>query len=350
MNSNENADIYVSVIIPSYNSAAFVETGIQSVLAQSANCIEIILVDDGSNDNTEKICAKYIGEKFQYIKIENGGTGHARNVGISKARGKWIAFLDSDDLYLHDVIDDNYVSKLHKYERDGIDIIWTPRLITNFDLTLSVYRENAVRDVKHHMSPLEFWSCLYRKKFLDEHGIRFYEYQRQDIESAFRYLTASNTQNIAVDNNMAFYLMRNNPKSNTHTWNIHVLSNIKMLVFWDLYETTKYDEDKDYLMKTIVRQYVASCILDRNMEDAESKKLINENRILFKQICRKCNNYPYMTYKVMIEIAIQFYKKIKKIGRKRNPNDNKLKYISNTITYEDIKDRLYNITIEVLGE
>jgi glycosyltransferase involved in cell wall biosynthesis len=89
----------VSVIIPTYNRAKFVGDAIQSVLDQTFTDYEIIVVDDGSTDNTKAILGQF-KDKIRYIYQENQGVSAARNRGIQAAQGEYIAFLDSDDLFL----------------------------------------------------------------------------------------------------------------------------------------------------------------------------------------------------------------------------------------------------------
>ena len=96
----------VSVIIPVYNGSNFLREAIDSVLAQTYKRIEIIVVNDGSNDNgeTEKIAYSY-GERINYIKKKNGGVSSALNVGILAMHGDYFAWLSHDDYYLPDKIE-----------------------------------------------------------------------------------------------------------------------------------------------------------------------------------------------------------------------------------------------------
>lgn len=89
----------VSVVIPTYNRAAKVQSTIDSVLAQTVTNLEVIVVDDGSSDDTEKVLGEIYADRIRYYGQTNQGVSMARNKGIAEARGEWIAFLDSDDLW-----------------------------------------------------------------------------------------------------------------------------------------------------------------------------------------------------------------------------------------------------------
>jgi len=91
----------ISAIIPSYNAAPVICRAIDSVFAQTYSDYEIIVVDDGSTDNTAEVIKKY-GGKVRYIYQNNAGASVARNTGIEAATGDWIAFLDADDEWLPD--------------------------------------------------------------------------------------------------------------------------------------------------------------------------------------------------------------------------------------------------------
>jgi glycosyltransferase involved in cell wall biosynthesis len=88
----------VSVIIPTYNREAYLAAAIDSVLNQTLPGVEVIVVDDGTSDGTERLAAAYAG-RIDYLRTANIGYAHARNLGMQRARGDYIAFLDSDDLY-----------------------------------------------------------------------------------------------------------------------------------------------------------------------------------------------------------------------------------------------------------
>ncbi len=93
----------VSIVIPAFNRASQLPRALDSVLAQTVSDWEIVLVDDGSTDATREVVARYrdrIGDRLRYVFQDNRGPGAARNRGIERARGRFVAFLDSDDEFL----------------------------------------------------------------------------------------------------------------------------------------------------------------------------------------------------------------------------------------------------------
>ena len=99
----ERASGLVSVVIPVYNAEPYLEDTLKSVFAQTYPHIEIIAVDDGSSDRSVDILKRYSG-RVALVKQKNSGPAVARNRGVREARGKWIAFLDADDLWAPDKI------------------------------------------------------------------------------------------------------------------------------------------------------------------------------------------------------------------------------------------------------
>lgn len=91
----------VSVVIPAYNTAPYLAEAIESVLQQTYQDFEILVVDDGSTDNTVQVASSYV-PRIKLIEKENGGPASARNAGMRQAAGEYIAFLDSDDAWVQD--------------------------------------------------------------------------------------------------------------------------------------------------------------------------------------------------------------------------------------------------------
>ena len=97
-NSDSDSNVLVSVIIPAFNCELYISQAIQSVLQQTYENIECIVVDDGSTDHTASEISKF-GNRVKYIRQENAGASAARNNGIANAEGEYIAFLDADDFW-----------------------------------------------------------------------------------------------------------------------------------------------------------------------------------------------------------------------------------------------------------
>lgn len=115
----------VSVIIPAYNSALYLGEAIDSVLNQTFQDFEIIIIDDGSTDGTKAVVEKYLNcpqPRVRYYYQENNGPGAARNLGIKVAEGRYLAFLDADDRYLPRFLEE-CVALL---QEQGFDVI-TPK-------------------------------------------------------------------------------------------------------------------------------------------------------------------------------------------------------------------------------
>lgn len=100
----------VSIIMPVYNKEKYVERAIESVLKQTYKDIELIIVNDGSTDNSLNKCKKFVDERIKIVNSKNYGVSHARNLGIDRASGDFITFLDADDYldicYLEELLDE----------------------------------------------------------------------------------------------------------------------------------------------------------------------------------------------------------------------------------------------------
>jgi GT2 family glycosyltransferase len=113
----------VSVVIPAFNAAAYVNEAIDSVLQQSYKPIEVIVVDDGSEDGTQQVIAPY-KNKVMYLRKERGGPSSARNAGIRVASGEWIGLLDADDLWLPDFVE----NLVHAGVERAADLVFSDHL------------------------------------------------------------------------------------------------------------------------------------------------------------------------------------------------------------------------------
>ena len=101
-NKEVEEKVFFSIIIPTYNRSGFLSKAIESIIVQRCEDWELIIVDDGSTDDTKKTVQEFLEKdsRIRYIFQENQERSAARNNGIKHANGDWICFLDSDDVYL----------------------------------------------------------------------------------------------------------------------------------------------------------------------------------------------------------------------------------------------------------
>ncbi len=115
-------DGLVSIIMPSWNTGRFIAESIQSVLNQTYQHWELIIVDDCSTDNTDEVVASFHDDRIRYLHNEhNSGAALTRNYGLREARGEWIAFLDSDDLWAPEKL----AHQIHFMQENGYSLSYT---------------------------------------------------------------------------------------------------------------------------------------------------------------------------------------------------------------------------------
>ena len=156
MSSSNHSSVTVSVIIPAYNSERGVAKAVESLQKQTIdeNALEIILVNDGSTDSTSAICHELAGKASNIVVIdkENGGVGSARNAGIEAARGKYIAFLDSDDTAPGMVDQQTTIYGHHMNDGSMFNVISDTTDQATFDSMEYVYY--ITRDATYKLRPL----------------------------------------------------------------------------------------------------------------------------------------------------------------------------------------------------
>ena len=207
----------VSIVVPVYNTAEYVDECIQSVLSQSYKNIELILVDDGSTDESDLVCQKY--KDFPHVKFyrqDNLGVNTARRKGVQESNGEWITFLDSDDFYFRNNAIDLLVS-----ESEGVDIVFG-----------SSGRGYAGRkDLQDFLSCERFlemqyarelsagpWAKLFRRTLFTEKTLD----ESKNVKRAQDYLmnlelAIENKKPVRVFKHSIYYL-REHPKSKRHTF------------------------------------------------------------------------------------------------------------------------------------
>ncbi|MCQ2471871.1 MAG: glycosyltransferase [Clostridia bacterium] len=210
-------DCKVSVIIPTYNYEKYIDKCVSSVVEQTLRDIEIILVDDGSTDDTPKICDKWT-EKDSRIKVihkKNGGAASARNAGIAVASGKYVCFFDSDD-----TISDNMLESLwKKLNETGADICTCLSSLNGE--TLGSYKEEtkefnvinlgaAIPELMNeNLVPYSPCNSMYRLDIIKKYNILFADYSKVFSEDAlFNLMYFCVTQKRAYINEPMYHIFR----------------------------------------------------------------------------------------------------------------------------------------------
>ena len=156
----------VSIIIPTYNRGNLIGNSIKSVLNQTYKYLEVIVVDDGSTDNTIEEINKIEDERVRYIKLkQNSGGSNARNIGMINATGKYISFQDSDDIYYPDKIETQLKNIINKHS--NLDFC---KIKVNFNSSHSQYYPN-IRQEKSIQNGNLFNELISRGNFISTQAI-----------------------------------------------------------------------------------------------------------------------------------------------------------------------------------
>ena len=166
----------VSVIVPIYNSEKYLKRCLDSLINQTLEDLEIILVNDGSTDGSRDIILKYMSsdKRIKLIDKANGGQASARNLGLSQAIGEYIVFIDSDDY-----VQPNLCERLYQTVLNGYDIVVTDYYIidgNNKEYYKTSNHEEGVISLKDYLlTAVCPWNKIYRKSFLIDNKFKFPE-------------------------------------------------------------------------------------------------------------------------------------------------------------------------------
>lgn len=150
----------VSIIVPVYNTERYLRVCVDCILAQSYVDFELLLIDDGSTDDSCQICDKYaeLDHRVRVFHKENGGVSSARNYGLEKSIGEWVTFVDSDD-----TIHEDYLKQMVESLQPDIDII-----ITGVHNKKEVTPDEYVKEILMRKLPPQIWGKLYRKRVIKD--------------------------------------------------------------------------------------------------------------------------------------------------------------------------------------
>lgn len=205
----------VSIIVPVYNTAEYVEECIQSVLSQTYKNIELILVNDGSTDGSGEVCKKYEHlPSVQYIEQDNHGVTAARKKGVEAANGEWIMFVDSDDLLLEGSLS----GIMDRCE--FVDIIMganQKNIKSVLKLPYSIAQERYLE--MQYARELSASPCakLFRKSLFDDNTLSFPKYINRGEDYLMNLMLAVNNQKDVRVHKHQIYYVRANLTSTRHT-------------------------------------------------------------------------------------------------------------------------------------
>lgn len=321
----------ISVIIPVYQTEKYLVRCLDSVIAQTYGNLEIIVVDDGSKDNSGKICDEYAqtDSRVRVIHKENGGQSSARNAGLEAAHGKYIGFLDSDDcittdmyMYLHNLISKNDADiAMCSYTRRK------EKLRHRQPEKINIYSENQqimkfFFRIDGGESFYSVWNRLYKKDILQ--NIRFYEGTvTEDV--MFTYEVYKIASKIIVSNQKKYFYFKN---TNGITRSKLCKKDFDLFKIWDLIVR----EEKDgmyYSWAELNRKRATFTLYTKALIYGSDKEIENEILEGWKQELIK--NYKCLSSgklldrkrKVILFIICKFnfYNFLKMFGYFRNPRE-----------------------------
>ncbi len=318
----------VSVIVPVYNVEKYLKKCLDSLIAQTIDNYEIILVDDGSPDNCGMICDEY-ASKYSNIRVihqQNQGLSMARNNGIKKAKGKYLAFVDSDDFISKEMLEYLY----NNCEKNNAEIgICNYNLIDEDNNVINLAKEKqdeilsakeTLRRLLYKKYDIDVISCnkIFKKELFND--ISFPKGKLfEDYQTITKVISKSNKV-FKTYKSFYYYLQRSNSINSINLKN--KIFNKKSLDLIDaINEVEKYIKDFDVeLLKEMIpgcienKIGVANQIIRSNYKDKtiikDIVKEINEN----KKYILKCNDLPFKDkYKIIIFKHLTLYKIIYKM-------------------------------------
>ena len=256
----------ISIIIPVYNTEKYIKKCLNSIKDQTMKDLEIIIVNDGSTDNSEYIIQKWISknkeQNVQYYKKKNGGLSDTRNFGFSKATGKYIMFLDSDD-YIENTLFEN----LESYMNDDVDLIkfkmktidMDGNIIANLDGPVfdKCIGEEAFKKLAGKDNFLEV-ACiyLYRREFFIQNNFKYNTINKYHEDFGLTPLIIVNAKTVVSTNIYGyFYMQTENSIMRNKDYSKEIIKAHDVLKHYDnmLENIEKYNISKD--IKELLKKY-----------------------------------------------------------------------------------------------
>lgn len=252
----------VSIIIPTYNVEKYIERCLQSVISQTYKNIQVIVIDDGSEDNTTKIAQEMKAKTTEGIVVQlitnnSKGVSSARNAGLDFANGKYVMFLDSDDFMDNKMVEQmvNYISDVDLATCDYINAYDNSNdnnnqafIETNNKYTIEEYLNLTALDFNSLYVGV-LWNKIFRLDIIRENDIRFDESIQIGEDSVFNLDYYKCINSVFVGNGHYYYHYMDNDKSLTKT--------IPPVMIWDM-SVPRYEK--------MIDMYKENDLLDNNKE------------------------------------------------------------------------------------
>ena len=306
----------ISVIINAYNAEKTIEKCLNSILDTKYNDYEIILVNDGSTDNTDKIIELFASDKIKYYKKENTGVADSRNFGIDKAKGDYITFVDSDDY-----VSSNYFENIDKYINEGIDIIKRKAIIVKdnkeekikgatFDVTSGEDAFNKLCFTDKYLDTL--WSYIIKKSLFIDNNLYFEKGRFHEDFGLLPLLILKAKKMVSLDDYVYYYVQTDNSIMREKNINKTIKKAKDALYHYDNILNTIKKYNLSEITKENVRIYLTNAILlkVKELNGKEQKWYIKElkNRKIYKNI--KVRNIKQLIKKILLFLNIKLYLKL----------------------------------------
>ncbi|MBM6948820.1 glycosyltransferase family 2 protein [Mordavella massiliensis] len=287
----------VSVIMPVYNSENYVEDAVNSILRQSEKNIQVILVDDGSQDRSGIICDKIAerDERVVVIHQKNQGICAARNSALKVANGDYITFCDNDDEFLPNLIADNY--KIAKEYNADIVRFCRRRIVSvdgkvirdsvmnNFPFLVIKNTDYAKYDHEISSTGNGVWTGLYKTSFIKENRLHFDESMRYGHEDNMFNLQAYQVFKVMVLNPKVYYIWKNRMEhSTTGKFNLNYIESLKKCLEEDVKLAKQYatfENNMGSYQSKLARAYVYPLYDYLNL--AKKRIRLSEKRNIVKE-------------------------------------------------------------------
>ena len=258
----------VSIIVPVYNTAKYLNGCIKSLLHQTLEDIEIILINDGSPDESESIIKKYKDKRIKYISKKNEGIGKTRNLGIDSATGEYISFIDSDDY-----IEPNFCETMYeKAIKDNCDIVICDYYEDHFDglkeIRFPTFLDASLKENPNIINMVNLGPCnkIYKRSLFKNKDNRFVENLKYEDAPLVVKLLLSAQKIGKVDECLAHYVIHENSETTIRDERIFDIIKITDIMVNDL---KKYDYMHDAMVNIAVMVLTDYTIQQRYINDSE---------------------------------------------------------------------------------